>query len=253
VRTATAGGKAGIPVARSLFWLMMSMLAWEVYQGARAGVAPPASHWAIAPVDLVFLTLLPALCAFAFTRLFLVLTQNVRGSLNVYTVIASPYAWVFWIGMALGMMGHGIHLSAHAIQRSLPNIFIQGQFAAKINFLDTRIGYLMLGAGFFLATVIILLLGQGSSRRMSPAERALFVLGSLATYGVIFIYLGVGQGQIIAAIAGSLVISAIGFWLLPSREITHDLIAAFIVPGSFLACVTLVVWAIIVGGQPTWP
>lgn len=232
---------------------MISLVAWELYQALRGGVPGASSQWAIAPVDMVFLALLPALTAYTFTRLFLAMTQNVRGSLNVYTVISSPYAWLFWLGISVAMIGQGIHMAAHAISKSLPTIFAQGEFASKITLLDTRVGYLMLAGGFFLATIVIMLLGQGSSSRMSGPERVLFVLGSLATYGVAFIYFGVGQGMIIEAVAGSLVISALGFWMLPAREITSDLIGAFVVPGSFLACLTLVVWALIVGGQPTWP
>ena len=109
---------------------MVALLAWELFQGLRAGAPVRSGSWAIAPADLVFLTLLPALSAFAFTRLFLVVTLSARGSLNVYTVISSPYAWLFWVGLAIAMIGHGIHIAAHAIQRALPDIFIQGEFAS---------------------------------------------------------------------------------------------------------------------------
>lgn len=232
---------------------MIALLAWELFQGLRAGAPVPSGSWALEPVDLVFLTLLPALTAFAFTRLFLVVTQSARGSLNVYTVISSPFAWLFWIGLAISMIGHGVHVATHAIQRALPDIFIQGEFASKIAFLDTRVGYLLLGFGFFLASLVLLLLGQGAGQRISGPERLLFVLGSLATYGAVFIYLGVGEGQIIPAIAGSVVLSAAGFWTLPPSEVTRDAIGALIIPGTFLACVALIVWTLVVGGQPTWP
>lgn len=253
MRTTTSQVRATAPVARSAFWLMVSLVAWELFQGLRAGTPVPAGSWPIAPVDFVFLTLLPALSAFAFTRLFLVVTQSARGSLNVYTVIASPYAWLFWVGLAIGMIGHGIHVATHAIQRALPEIFEQGEFASKISFLDLRLGYVLLGLGFFLASLVLLLLGQGTGHRISGPERLLFVLGSLATYGVVFIYLGVGEGQIITAIAGSVVLSAAGFWRLPPSEVSRDAIGALIIPGTFLACVALIIWTLVVGGQPTWP
>lgn len=241
------------PVARNTFWVMISLLAWELFQGLRGGAALPSGSWALSPLDLVFLTLLPAFSAFAFTRLFLVVTQSARGTLNVYTVISSPHAWLFWIGLAIGMIGHGVHVASDAIQRALPDIFIQGEFASKIDFLDSDVGFILLGFGFFLASLVLLLLGPGAGQRVSGPERMLFVLGSLATYGVVFIYLGVGGGQIVPAIAGSVVLSAAGFWTLPPSEITRDAIGALIIPGTFLAGIALIIWALVVGGQPTWP
>jgi hypothetical protein len=232
---------------------MISLMAWELFQGLRAGAATPKGSWAIAPVDLVFLVLLPALCAFAFTRLFLVLSQTARGTLNVYSAISSPLAWTFWVGLGIGMIGHGVHVAGHMLDRALPDLFVQGEFASKIAFLDTKVGYLLLGIGFFLASLALLLIGQGAGQRISGPERLLFLLGSLATYGVVFIYIGVGGGQIIPAIAASVALSAVSLWTLPPSEITRDPIGAFIVPGAFLAGLTLIVWTVIVGGPPTWP
>lgn len=253
VRLSTSQARTTAPVARSVFWLMMSLLAWELFQGLRGQATIPTGSWPLAPVDLVFLVILPALSAFAFTRLFLVVTQSTRGSLSVYSVISSPSAWTFWLGLGIGMIGHGIHIAGHAVQRSTPEIFAEGEFAAKIAFLDVRLGYLLLGLGFFLASLAILLVGQGSGQRMSGGERLLFVLGSLATYGFVIVYLGVGGRQVIPAIGASVVLSAVGFWTIPSSEVTRDPIGALIVPGTFLAGVTLIVWTVVVGGQPTWP
>lgn len=249
----TSHTRATAPVARSVFWVMISAVAWEVFQLVRSGATAPEGSWALPLVDLVFLVLFPALTAFAFTRLFLVLNQSARGTLNVYSVISSPLAWLFWIGLAIGMVGHGLHVAGHALYRAMPEMFSQGEFAAKIAFLDTSAGYLLVGIGFFLATLVILLIGQGAGQRMIGPERLLFVLGSLATYGVVIISLGVGGGQIILAIVVSAVLSAIGFWTLHPSEITRDPVGAFIVPGTFLAGVTLIVWTVVVGGQPTWP
>jgi hypothetical protein len=232
---------------------MISLIAWELYQGLRAGAATPEGSWPIAPVDFVFLVLFPALAAFAFTRLFLVMSQTARGTLNIYSAISSPLAWTFWLGIGFGMLGHGMHLAGHLISRALPDIFIQGEFAAKVEFLDTTLGYILLGSGFFLVSLALLLIGQGAGPRMTGPERLLFVLGSLATYGVVFIYMGVGGGQVIAAIAGSVVLSAVSLWKLPPSEVTADPIGALIVPGSFLAAVALIIWTIIIGGQPVWP
>ena len=160
------------------------------------------------------------------------MTQSARGTLNVYSVISSPLAWIFWLGLGIGLIGHGIHIAGHAVQRAMPDIFAQGEFAAKIAFLDVRLGYLLLGFGFFLASLAILLVGQGAGQRVSGAERLLFVLGSLATYGFVIVYMGVGGRQIIPAIGASIVLSAVSFWSLPPSEVTRDPIGAFIVPGT---------------------
>jgi hypothetical protein len=245
--------RATAPVARSVFWLMISLLAWEIYQGVRVGAAVPSGSWSHTPFDLVFLVLLPALVAFAFTRLFLVLTQSNRGTLSIYSVISSPWAWIFWVGLSIGLVGYGVHTAAHSLYRAMPDVLAQGEFAAKIHFLDADLGYLLLGIGFFLATVAVILVGQGAAQRLSGGERLLFGLGSLATYGVALVYMGVGGQQIIAAIVASVAIVAISLWILPPSEVTHDPIGALITPGAFAAAITLIVWTIVVGGQPTWP
>lgn len=249
----TIAVQGSAPVSRSTFWLMVSLLAWGLFQGIRAGAPVRAGSWALGPVDLIFLVLLPALAAFAFARLFLVLTQSVRGSLNVYSVISSPFAWLFWVGMAVGLIGHGIHIAGHALYRALPDMYIQGEFAAKAAFLDSQAGYLLLGGGFFLASAALLSVGQGAGHRISGGERVMFFLGSLATYGVAFIYLGVGGGLLIPAIAASVILSIIGFVMQSPYEITRDPVATLIMPGTFLAGVALIIWTIVVGGQPTWP
>ncbi len=245
--------RATAPVARSVFWVIISLLAWEVYQGVRASAEVPVGSWSHTPADLVFIVLLPALTAFAFTRLFLVLTQSNRGTLNIYSVISSPYAWMFWVGLAIGLCGYGIHTAAHSLYRAMPEVLARGEFAAKIQFLDARLGYLLLGFGFFLATMAIILVGEGAGQRLSGGERLLFGLGSLLTYGVVLVYVGVGGGQVIGAIAASIVIAATSLWMLPLSEVTHDPIGAFVTPGTVVAALTLLVWTIVVGGQPTWP
>ena len=42
-------------VARSVFWLMISLLAWELFQGLRGRRPSPRGSWALTPLDLVFL------------------------------------------------------------------------------------------------------------------------------------------------------------------------------------------------------
>jgi hypothetical protein len=232
---------------------MIALLAWVLFQGLRARAPIPTGSWSHTPFDLVFLVLLPALAAFAYTRLFLVITQSARGTLNVYSVLSSPFAWIFWVGLGIGLIGHGMHITAHSLYRAMPAVFAEGGYAAKIVFLDVKAGYLLLGLGFFLATLAIIFLGQGTGQRLTSPERLLFILGSLATYGLIIVYIGVAGRQVIPAIAASVVLSGASLWILPPSEVTHDPIGAFVTPGAFLAGLTLIVWTVVVGGQPTWP
>ncbi len=232
---------------------MITLLAWVLFQGLRARVPVPEGRWSQTPFDLVFLVLLPALAAFTFTRLFLVITQSARGTLNVYAALSSPFAWLFWLGLAIGLVGHGIRLAAHALHRSLPEAFAGGAYAQKVAFLDTKIGYWLLGLGFFLATLALVVQGQGVGQRVIGPERFLFILGSLATYGFVIVYIGVAGQQVIPAIAASVILSGASLWLLPPSEVTYDPIGAFVTPGTFLAGFTLIVWTIVAGGQPTWP
>ncbi len=246
--------RANAPVARSVFWVMITLLAWEIYQAARENTAVQSGSWSHTWYDLVFIVFLPALTAFALTRLFLVLTQSNRGTLNVYSVISSPYAWMFWVGLAIGLSGYGIHMAAHSLFRAMPEVLAQGEFAAKIRFLDVHLGYGLLGFGFFFATLAIIFLGQGRAQRLSGGESLLFMIGSLITYGGILVYMGVGGGQIFGAIAASFLLCLASFWILPSvSEVALDPIGALVTPGAAAAFITLVVWTVIVGGQPTWP
>ncbi len=242
-----------VPVARNVFWVMITLLAWVIFQGLRARAPIPEGRWSHTPFDLVFLVLLPALAAFAFTRLFLVITQSSRGTLHVYAALSSPLAWLFWLGLAIGLTGHGMRLAAHALYRGLPEAFLGGTYAQKVAFLDTRIGYLLLGFGFFLSTFALVVQGQGVGQRVIGPERFLFILGSLATYGFVIVYLGVAGQQVIPAIAACVILSGASLWLLPPSEVTYDPIGAFVTPGTFLAGLTLIIWTIVAGGQPTWP
>ncbi len=240
------------PVARSVFWVMLSVVAWEFFQFIRSGTPAPE---ALGPYRLsicCFSCYCPP-CGFCPHPAVPGSQPINAGHLNIYSIISSPLAWLFWIGLGIGMIGHGLHVAGHALRQSMPETFAQGEFAAKIAFLDSTSGYLLVGIGFFLTTLVILLIGQGAGQQIVGPIRLLFVLGSLATYGTIVIYLGVGGGQIILAIVVSAVLSAVGFWTLHPSEITRDPVGAFVVPGTFLAGVTLIVWTVIVGGRPTWP
>ncbi len=231
---------------------MLSMVAWELFQGLRIGAAVPTGSWPLSAADAIFLLALPALCAFAFIRLFLVLTQTGRGTLNVYAALSSPWAWVFWLGICLAMLGQGAHLAGYAIWRQVDPGIIRGDFASQIQFMNVSFGYAVLGLGIFLVTIATLFLGQGASQPLMGLQRFLFIAGSLATYGVLGVVIGVGAGQYIATIAVTATLTVSGFLLMPPYEITYDPIAAFIVPGSALSCLIVLIWTLVVGGQPNF-
>jgi hypothetical protein len=249
-RASRVGGSA--PITRPILWVMVSMAAWELFQGLRLGAAVPTGSWPLSPVDAIFLVLLPALCAFAFIRLFLVITQSARGTLNVYAALSSPWAWVFWLGICFAMLGQGAHLAGNAIWRQVDKGIIRGAFAAQISFMDIGFGYNVLGMGIFLVALATLFLGHSAAQRLMGPERLLFVVGSLATFGVLGIVIGVGAHQSITTIGATAILAVGGFLLVPPSEITYDPITAFIVPGSTASCLILLIWTLVVGGQPTF-
>jgi hypothetical protein len=246
---------ATAPVTRSVFWVMVSMVAWELFQGLRIGATVPTGSWPLSAVDLVFLVLIPALCAFAFIRLFLVLTQTARGTLNVYAALSSPWAWVFWLGICSAMIGHGVHVAGNAAWRQLnanyPGL-LGGPLASALSFLDKDFGYGLLGCGILLLSVATLFLGHDASQRLYGIERVIFVVGSLATYGVLGILLGVGAHQYIPTIAATAILTVIGVLLVPPSEIINDPVTAFIVPGSLVSGLVVLIWTLAIGGQPTF-
>lgn len=244
-------GRSG-SITRPIFWVMISMVCWELFQGLRIGSAVPTGSWPLSAVDAIFLVALPALCAFAFIRLFLVLTQSARGTMNVYAALSSPWAWVFWLGICLAMLGQGAHLSGYAIWRQVDPDIIRGAFANQIQFMDVSFGYAVLGLGIALVTIATLFLGHGVARPLVGLERFMFIAGSLATYGVLGVVIGVGAGQYIATIAVTATLTVSGFLLMPPAEITYDPIAAFVVPGSAISCLIVLIWTLVVGGHPTF-
>jgi hypothetical protein len=249
-RSSRVGGSTSI--TRPIFWVMVSMVAWELFQGLRIGAAVPTGSWPLSAVDAIFLILLPALCAFAFIRLFLILTQSARGTMNVYAALSSPWAWVFWLGICVAMLGQGAHLAGYAIWRQVDPGIVMGEFARQISFMDVGFGYAVLGLGLFFVSASTLFLGHSTAQRLAGLERVLFVVGSLATFGVLGIVLGVGAHQYIATIGATATLTVAGFLMVPPSEITYDPITAFIVPGSAASCLIVLIWTLVVGGQPTF-
>jgi hypothetical protein len=242
---------ATAPVTRMVFWVMVSLVAWQLYQGLRIGAAVPTGSWPISPVDVVFLVLIPALCAFTFIRLFLVLTQSASGTMNVYAALSSPWAWVFWLGACITMIGHGVRVAGNALWRQLPEAFAQGEFANKVSFIDVEFGYTLLGLGLFFMSLATLFVGYGANQRLSRPERLLFLVGSLASYGTLGILMGVFAHQYIPTIAGGALLTFLGMMLVPPSEIMRDPITAMMIPGAFVSALVLLIWTLIVGGQPT--
>ena len=234
---------------------MISLIAWEVFQGVRADAAVPAGSWSHTPFDLVFLVLLPALSAFAFTRLFLVLTQSEPGHAQRLLGHLQP------VGLdVLGGAGHRADRLRHPHRRPLPRpghareCSPRASSRPRSTSSTCRLGYLLLGFGFFLATIAIIFLGQGAGQRLSgggaPAVRPRLAghlrRSSSSTWAS-------AEARSSPRSPPASLIVAASLWILPPSEVTHDPIGAFITPGAAAAGLTLIIWTVVVGGQPTWP
>jgi hypothetical protein len=241
------------PVMRNVWWLLASVLAWEAVQ-ALSGLGPEKTgSYPINPYQLLLLFVMPGLTAFAFVRLFLACVQSCYGSLNTYTLTSSPFAWVFWLGLAVAMVGQGEHAASAALRAVLPSVVAHGDYAATVAFFERQLGLWLLGLGFLSMTGVVLLLGPGSPQRAYGADRLLLGLGSVATFGFAIVYFGVEGRQIVLAVLGSGMLAAIGLWAVPGGERTHDPVGLLVLPGTLVAGLGLLVWGLIVGGQPTWP
>lgn len=233
--------------------LLGAILSWEAVQFLREFGPETTRGLPINPYELVLLFVVPGLAAFAFVRLFLACVQSSYGSLNTYTLTASPFAWVFWLGLAVAMVGQGTHLTADALNAALPSVVAHGDFAGKVDFFDERLGHWLLGLGFFAMSAVILILGPGSAQAALGPDRLILGLGSVATFGFAVVFIGVEGGQIVPALIGSGLLIALGFWFVPRGDRTHDPIGLLILPGTVLAGLILLTWGLVVGGQPTWP
>jgi hypothetical protein len=235
----------------SVRWLILSIIAWQAVHLLREAGPPTTGSWPINPVELLLFFVMPALSGFAFVRLFLASVQSAFGSLNTYTLTASPWAWAFWLGLAAGMVGQGAHLAADALNAAL--VVARGDYALKVDFFDEQLGHWLLGLGFFLMTAVIIVLGQGASSRAIGYERLVIGAGSIITYGFTVLYIGVEGQQAVLTILGSGIITALGLWVLPPSEVTRDPVGLLVMPGTALAGLLLLFWGLVVGGQPSWP
>jgi hypothetical protein len=237
----------------SVRWLLVSMLAWELVAVIRPHGPATTGSWPVNPFDLLVMVVMPSLTAFALVRLFLAAVQSGFGSLNTYTLTSSPWSWAFWLGLAVAMVGHGEHIGVDILHRSLPTAILHGDFANQVQFFDVQLGHRLFGLGFLVTTAVILFVGQGASRRIVGMERTLLVVGSLLTYGFVFVYLGVAGEQIVPAIIGSGLLVGLSVWVLPPGEATSDPIWLLVLPGTALSGILLLAWGLLVGGQPVWP
>ncbi|GAB4254879.1 MAG: hypothetical protein Kow00129_15830 [Thermoleophilia bacterium] len=241
------------PIAGSVRWLLASILLWEATQALRGTIPEDIGSWPLSLVELLLFSAVPALTAFAFVRLFLAAVQASYGSLNTYTLTSSPWAWAFWLGLAVAMTGQGAHMAADIINQALPDVVANGRFAAQVGFLDEDLGHWLLGTGFLVTSSVVLFLGQGQGHRAIGGERTALALGSLVTYGFVIVFVGVEGGQLVPAILGSALLTALGVAVLPPAEISRDPVGLLVVPGTAAGGLVLFVWGLLVGGQPSWP
>jgi hypothetical protein len=240
-------------VTRNVWLLLGAILAWEAAQFLRELGPETTRGMPINPYELLLLSIIPGLVAFAYIRLFMACVQSSYGSLNTYTLTASPFAWVFWLGLAIALVGQGTHLTGDALYAALPSIVAHGDFAAKVDYFDQQLGHWLLGLGFMAATAVILILGPGSAQRAVGPDRLLIGLGSVMTFGLTIVFLGVEGRLIVPALIGSGILVALGLWFVPRGDRTHDPIGLLVLPGTILAGLILLTWGLVVGGQPTWP
>jgi len=233
--------------------VLATAIAWEVVQVLQTTGPPATGSWPVNPFDILLLTVMPALTAFAFVRLFLAVVQSGFGSLNTYTLTSSPWAWAFWMGLAVAMVGQGAHWAANTLNLALPEVVRHGAYGAQAEFLDEQLGHWLLGGGFFLMMLVVMVLGQGAAQRIVGGERGLLALGSLVTFGFAVLFIGTDGGQIVPAILGSGILVGLALRALPPAEISRDPVSLLIVPGVSVGGIVLLSWGLIVGGQPAWP
>ncbi len=247
------GERAAAPVLGSVRWVVTTIIAWEVVQVLQTTRPTTTGSLPVSLFDLLLLTVMPGLAAFAFVRLFLAVVQSGFGSLNTYTLTSSPWAWVFWIGLAVAMVGQGEHWAANTLNMALPEVVLHGAYGAQAEFLDEELGHRLLGGGFFLMTLVVMVLGQGATYRIVGGERGLLAIGSLLTFGFAVVFIGTEGQLLVPAILGSGILVGLAARALSPAEMGRDPVSLLIVPGVSLAGIVLLAWGLIVGGQPTWP
>ncbi len=241
------------PVKGSVHWLLVAILFWEVLELLRNSGPSTFVGRPIGLFELLLVALAPILITLGFVRLFIAVIDSGYGSLNAYMLTSNPWAWVFWTGLALTLAGHGEHTGAHLLNQAVPEVVRHGDFGVMAQFFDEALGHWLLGIGLFAMSSVILVLGQGSAHRVFGGEQMLLVGGSLVTYGAGILYIGVEGRMLGPAIVAAVGLVAVGMRRLSTWDVDQDPVSLLILPGTALAGLVLIVWGLIVGGQPTWP
>ncbi|NLE74997.1 MAG: hypothetical protein GX604_10285 [Actinobacteria bacterium] len=246
-------GRGSAPVASSVRWLIVAMVAWILMRLLRDVGPPTLGSWPITLFELLVLTVMPALTGFALIRLFLAVIQSASGSLNTYTLTSSPWAIVFWLSFAVAMVGYGSHVTASVLLNLLPDVVRNGEFAASLLFFNETLTLLLVGAGFFGATAVILVVGRGAAPPVFGPERPLLALGSIVTYGYAIVYVATQGSMFIPAVLAASVLAILGLWTMGPYETTQDPIGLLVIPGNLAATIILITWGLVIGGRPNWP
>lgn len=241
------------PVLYSVRWLLAALLFWVLVSRLRAGGGGGVGSWPVGVFDLLSLTLVPALTAFAMIRLFLGVAQSGSGSLNTYTATSSPWSWVFWLFLGIALVGQGSHATATVLEAQLPEVIRNGDFARVVVFFSRTLSFWLLGLGFFGVSAVLLALGRSATQQVFGAEALVLGIGSLLTYGYAVVYIGAYAGLFLPAVAGGAALAVLGLWSLGPYELTRDPVGLLVVPGCATAAAVLLIWSIVLGERPSWP
>jgi len=93
--------------------------------------------------------------------------------------------WLLFLGVVIFVEGHGIHLSANAIHRTLTSD-MPPTLLSLTNFFDERLGHILWDSGNILLALAILTGNwRSESPALSPKQKFLIITGS-ACYGFTF-------------------------------------------------------------------
>lgn len=247
-------GRSIAPVLSGIQWVLVSLIAWQLAALLRWQGWFPTASLSFDVFDVFLLTVIPALAAYAWVRLFLAVIQAGYGSFNSYTVTGSPWSVVFWFALVVAIVGHGVFLSTGVLLDQMPDAISKGDFAEEVILLHDTVGLWLLGLGAIGMSAPIMVLGMGVRQHpLLGPERLLVAVGSLLTFGTITLIAGVGGGHFLAAVVASGAVTVLAFALMPSDEVTYDPVGLLFVPGTATGCLILFGWALMAGGQPTWP
>ena len=109
------------------------LVAWEIVQVLKTWDPTHPGSWPVSLFEvLLLLTVMPALTAFAFVRLYLAVVQSGYGSLNTYTLTSSPWAWALLDGPGQSpWWDRGRTSWPNTLNAALPEVVRRGEFGAK--------------------------------------------------------------------------------------------------------------------------